>query len=143
MSEQQSSKQEIEHKEHRTPSKGEHLALLKEALAANIEARKRHEEWLQQQPPKPLQVWWLGDMTVEAMAKYDLEAIVHDPELEALRAQLRKLGKELFRLLGSTDAMLEVAEEIAKRDPPNWDWCINLFDKNWDGLGNKDDIWAA
>lgn len=121
----------------------EHLELLKQAIAANIEARVRHDLWLQQQPPRPFKVWRMNDLMATPDEKLHLDAIAHDPVLEALQTQLRKLGKDLFRLLGSTDAMLEVAEEIAQRDPKNWQFRINLFDKNWDGLGTADDLWVA
>jgi hypothetical protein len=120
-------------------TKEEHLALLKQAIAANLRARIEHDRRLT--PPTEFKI-------VNAFENTDpnqlfLEGVVEDPIRKALRAQLKDLGWRLFRLLGSTDAMLAVAQEISELKPGNWHYRIDIIDKTWDGIGEQGDFWVA
>lgn len=46
------------------------------------------------------------------------------------------LGKRLYELNSDTNAMLEIAEEVADRDHPHYGHRIDVIDKRWDGIGD-------
>jgi len=72
-----------------------------------------------------------------------LEGIIENPIKRALRKQLKELGQHLFTVLGTTDGMVKLAEEIADLDPSHWGYRINIIDKAWDGVGKDGDRWWA
>jgi hypothetical protein len=121
-------------------TKAEHLDLLKRAIAANLEARTELQIRDDNEPgPGVLKVISAAELMDTPDEKLRLEEIIGNATLRALQKQIRDLGKELHRLLGSKDGMLEVAEEVANLDRRNWEYRINIIDKNWDGIGG----WAA
>jgi hypothetical protein len=117
-------------------TKDEHLALLKLALKASLTARTEHDTREEQrrakQPPRlKLTPWTCFGEKPDATIR--LEAVARDPVRYALRKQVRDLGKELYQLLGNTNDMLEIAEEVAA---PNFQYRMNIIDKAWDGIGH-------
>lgn len=126
-------------------SHAEHLALLKQAIAANLRARIEYDEWRDSQATGPIKLELINaaDLMRTSRDKLRLEEAIANPVRSALRSQLRDLGKRLFRLLGTTDAMLMVAEEVADMAPGSPDRRINIIDKTWDGIGDKHDFWVA
>jgi hypothetical protein len=117
-------------------TKDEHLALLKLALEASLTARTKHDTREGQRRAKQpaqfkLTPWsYLAEMPAE---KLRLEAMVRDPVRYALRKQVRDLGKGLYQVLGNTDAMLDMAEEVAAKD---FQYRMTIIDKAWDGIGD-------
>jgi hypothetical protein len=68
--------------------------------------------------------------------KLNLDGIIEDPTRRALKDQLKQLGRRLFDVVGSLDAMRDVAEEVASMKPRNWGTRIDIIDKNRDGIGD-------
>ena len=116
----------------------EHIALLKDAIDANLTARIKYDQ--QPQPPRKLTFIRFDD---EDWARLKLEAIIDDPVRTALRRQLKQLGKELYRALGDTRAMVAICEEVAARDPKKEGYRSDIMDKAWDGIGGGTDLWVA
>jgi hypothetical protein len=125
-------------------TKDEHLALLKRAIAANMRARVEHDlRCAEIAGPFELKVISAQELFETDPNRLLLEGVVEDPVRKALRAQLKDLGWRLFHLLGNTDAMLTVAEEISNMKPGNWHYRIDILDKTWDGIGKEGDWWVA
>jgi hypothetical protein len=127
-------------------SHAEHLALLKQAIAANLAARIEHDlrqETEAEGQPSELKVICAADLMMTDPDKVHLESIIGNPVRRALRVQLKDLGWHLFRLLGSTKGMLAVAEEIAVLKPGRSGVRINIIDKAWDGIGEGGNRWVA
>lgn len=116
----------------------EHLALLKDAIDANLTARIEYDR--QQRPPSEIRFVRFDD---DDWARLRLEAIIDHPVETALRRQLKDLGKELYRALGSTQAMVPVCQEVAARDPKKENYRSTIVDKAWDGIGHEGDIWVS
>jgi hypothetical protein len=120
----------------------EHVDLLKQAIAANLAARGEHDKRRDRAArgkPVELKIISAAQLIAADPEKLHLDAVIEDPVRKALRAQLRDLGERLHRLLPNTDAMLEVAEEVADIEPERWGRRIDLIDKAWDGIGH----WVA
>jgi hypothetical protein len=124
----------------------EHLAMLKKAIAANLAARVKHDI-RQERDARGKAVEFKLICAAELMEADEdalyLESVIEDPIRKALRKQLKDLGWRLFRLLGNTDRMLEVAEEISNMKPGSWQYRIDIFDKTWDGIGVGHDFWVS
>jgi hypothetical protein len=120
-----------------TLGKEEHLALIKVALEASLTARTQYDAWQdEQRASQPLPRFELIPYSyyLETSAeKIRLDSLTADPVRYALRKQVRALGKELYQLLGNTNAMLVVAEELAAKD---FGYRMNIIDKAWDGIGH-------
>jgi hypothetical protein len=122
----------------------EHLALLKQAIAANLRARVEHDQrCAKSAAPAEFKIISAGELMRTDPNRLFLEGVIEDPVRKALRKQLKDLGWRLFRLLGSTDAMLMVAQEISELKPGNWHYRIDILDKTWDGIGEQGDFWVA
>jgi hypothetical protein len=118
--------------------KAEHVALIKAALEATLSARAEHdirEEERQDQEERlaSFKLIPIGDLWQTSPEKLRLEGLAKDPVRYALRKQVRELGKELHQVLGNTDAMLDVAEEVAAKD---FQYRMTIIDKAWDGIGD-------
>jgi hypothetical protein len=72
-----------------------------------------------------------------------LECIIEHPIFSATRAQLKKLGQELYDLVGSTDAMRNACDEIADMDKRHFGLRGTILDKAWDGVEKDKDRWWA
>jgi hypothetical protein len=125
----------------------DHLALLKRAIAANLDAREKHdrrqERAAQGKPAVDLKVWCAADLMNTPDEQLYLVSVIADPVRKALKRQLKDLGWRLYRLLGNTDAMVKVAEEIANMKPRHWGTRTDIIDNNWDGIGKGNDVWVA
>ena len=110
--------------------------LLKQAIHANL--RDRLE--LDSNPrPRPMRL-----ISWNEMGNAFLYDTIDDTVTSALRLQLTELGQRLYRLTGSTAAMAKIASEVIHLLPKNaHGFCIDLVDKNWDGIGQGSDAWVA
>jgi hypothetical protein len=63
------------------------------------------------------------------------EMFVQDPIRRSLREGVKQLGRTLFALTGSTEAM----RNFCNRDHEDWQDRAIILDKAWDGIGD----WAA
>jgi hypothetical protein len=127
-------------------TKPEHLALLRQAIAANLAARVDHDRRRQEaNRDKPVQFTLIpiGDLMGADDRRLYLEGVIDDPIRKALRKQLKDLGQRLFDALGTTEGMVEIAEEIADLKPGPWGYRIDIIDKAWDGVGAGGDRWWA
>jgi hypothetical protein len=131
---------------HTSMTKDEHLDMLKRAIIANLDARierdiRRKEAMAGRMPG--IKLISGDDLIVADEEGACLESLISDPVLSALRQQLQDLGWRLFRLLGTTNAMLPVAYEAANAEPERSGRRINIIDKAWDGIGEENDYWLA
>jgi hypothetical protein len=126
-------------------TKEEHLALLRSAIDANLTARVEHAQRLAKAAegkPCELKIVYSAEFMANwNPARSSLEDIVEDAVVAALRKQLTSLGKQLYKLVGSTDIMGDIADEVA--GDKHWHYRIDLLSKNWDGIGSGDDRWYA
>jgi hypothetical protein len=116
----------------------EHIALLKDAIDANLTARVEYDK--RQRPPSKIEFVKFDD---DDWARLRLEAIIRNPVEIALRRQLKELGKELYRAVGSTKTMVAICQDVAARDPKKEGYRSNIIDKAWDGVGREGDIWVS
>ncbi|HEY7301267.1 MAG TPA: hypothetical protein VH684_25535 [Xanthobacteraceae bacterium] len=119
--------------------KAEHVALLKQAIAANLDAREEHakrQAAARAHEPPDFKLINCADLMRTPWEKLNLDGIIEDPTRRALKDQLKQLGRRLFDVVGSLDAMRDVAEEVASMKPRNWGTRIDIIDKNWDGIGD-------
>jgi hypothetical protein len=121
-----------------------HLDMLKRAINANLTARIEHDR--RRQTPagvSKIELINLADLVAADDNWLYLDEIISDPVRRALRVQLKTLGQRLFDLVGDTDRMRDVAEEVANQKPGPWGKRINIIDKAWDGIGNDQDRWIC
>lgn len=118
-------------------TKADHLSLLKKAIAANLRARAEHDA---RRAPTIPELRFL-DLNADP-DQVDIECIIRDPVLDALRDQLHGIGKRLLELVGSTDRCRKVAEEVASLEGSRGTR-IDIIDKCWDGIGRKGDMWVS
>jgi hypothetical protein len=118
-------------------TQAEHLALLKQAVVANIEARIEHdkrEEAKQRPPGTTIKAHTLGD----DWDRLRLESLIRDPVRHALRKQLKKLGKQIYAVNGIA-AMHDIIEDVsvsaAKAHGVNYSWVGAVISKAWNGVG--------
>ncbi len=77
----------------------------------------------------------------QSQEECELSSIVRDPQRYALRAGVRTVGRQLFRLLNSTDALGDVLERVADLDPASYGRRASLMDHAWNGIGSDTDRW--
>lgn len=119
----------------------EHTKQLGEALTAIIDAIEANEVMRDKDPLRR----FVDKPRVITMADLDDPDdgadYVRDPIGTALRAGVRNFGKILAGIK-TTREMAELAEAVAGEK--NFQWRINVIDKNWDGITDKDgDVWIA
>lgn len=73
----------------------------------------------------------------------DLGEMLADPIRYALRESVMRLGREVFRLSGGTDAMRTTLERVAGMNPRQYGHRATIMDKAWDGIGNDADRWCS
>jgi hypothetical protein len=121
----------------------EHLEMLKRAIHANLTTRIEHDRRRQTTAGAPkIELINAADLLAADDNWLYLDEIISDPIRRALRVQLKTIGQRLFDLVGDTDRMRAVAEEVANQKPP----CgkrIDIIDKAWDGVGNNEDRWIC
>jgi hypothetical protein len=97
----------------------EHLDMLKRAIHANLTARIEHDRRRQTAAGAEPRIELIN--AADLLAADDnwlyLDEIISDPIRRALRVQLKTLGQRLFDLVGDTDRMRDVAEEVANQKP--------------------------
>jgi len=131
---------------HTSMTKDEHLDMLKRAIITNLDARIEHDIRRKEAMAGGMPGIKLisgDDLIVADEEGAYLESVISDPVRWALRQQLKDLGWRLFRLLGTTNAMLSVAHEAADAEPERFGRRINIIDKTWDGIGEGNDCWLA
>lgn len=121
------------------------LPAIEDALHALVTAIGDHDaaqfEARASGPQEPLRAIMLGDITMESIEADRLRGIVRDPIRYALRVTLKGIGRDLFKVVGSTDAMLESLHRVADRDPVNAGRRGAIIDAAWNGLGDDGDRW--
>ena len=126
-------------------SDAEHLDMLKQAIHANLTARIEYDARRQRTAtgePKLVAIC-LTDLVAADDNWLYLDEITSNPVRCALRVQLKTLGQHLFDLVGGTDRMRAVAEEVADQKPGAWGKRIDIIDKAWDGVGSRTDRWIC
>jgi hypothetical protein len=110
--------------------------LLKQAIHSNLTTRLELEN---NSKPRPFRaIYW------DELQNAFLYDVIDEPIACALRLQLAELGRRLFRATGSTAAMATIADEIIQQLPKNTHgFCVDVIDKNWDGIGRGADTWVA
>jgi hypothetical protein len=120
-------------------TKDENLALIADALHAALTARIEHDKRCADAPrSQPIKLVRFTDYDA---TRSRLEGIISNPVHAALRKVMHDLGKELFKLVGSTDAMLKVCNEVATRTPSHEGRCLSIIDHAWNGIGDDHDRW--
>jgi hypothetical protein len=118
-----------------TKQLGEAITTILDAIEANEIARSNSP--LRSIVDKP-RMYTLADLDREVE---DGSEWVRDPIGMALRSGLRSMGKTIAKFKTTTE-MQEIAEQAAGEK--NFQWRINVIDKNWDGITDKGgDTWWA
>lgn len=121
------------------------LTAIEDALHALVTAIGDHDaaqfEARASRPPEPLEIIAIDDITLEGIEDSRLKGIVKDPVRYALRAALKETGRDMFKVVGSTDAMLDALHRVADRDPVNAGRRGAIMDSAWNGLGEGNDRW--
>jgi hypothetical protein len=71
----------------------------------------------------------------------EVSEILDDPVGAACRHSIRRLGELLYDITKSTDAMSDVLERVADRDPSRYSLRATIIDKAWNGIGAGQDRW--
>ncbi len=71
----------------------------------------------------------------------EVSEILDDPVGAACHHAVRRLGEHLYDLTKSTDAMSDVLERVADRDPSRYSLRATIIDKTWNGIGAGQDRW--
>jgi hypothetical protein len=71
----------------------------------------------------------------------EVSEILDDPVGAACRHAIRRLGEHLYELARDTDAMADVLERVADRDPSRYSLRATILDKSWNGIGVGQDRW--
>jgi hypothetical protein len=126
-------------------SKTQHVAMLSAAIKANLDARCEHDRRRERAAGKPVDFTMTsaGDLIGADDDWLYLDAVIADPIRKALRKQLKDLGWRLFRVLGTTDGMVKIAEKAARPRSKRWGYRMNIVDKAWDGIGESSKPWVA
>jgi hypothetical protein len=109
---------------------------IEDALDTLLTAIIKHER-KRTSNPAPITLRWL-DFSTEWLPG---EMFLMDPIGRSLREGVKQLGKTLFALTGSTDAMRESCERVCDRDSAHWGRRADIIDKRWDGIGEGSDRW--
>ena len=71
----------------------------------------------------------------------EVSEILNDPVGATCRHSIRRLGELLYDITNSTDAMSDVLERVADRDPSRYSLRATIIDKSWNGIGAGQDRW--
>jgi hypothetical protein len=124
----------------------EEVSKIVDALDELLRARWEHER-IDRPPregePKFKLYNFIEEKAEHGVSRWGFDDLVDDPIRYGLNRAIRKAGELLYRLTGSTDAMLKVLEEVAGRDKANETYRSYILDKHWDGIGEGYDQWIA
>jgi hypothetical protein len=123
----------------------EHLTMLKRAIAANLDARIKHDIALAKQQKGvsdgDIQSFCGADIMAADSDWLYLDDLIANPIRKALRAQLKDLGWRLFRLTKSIETMRDVCLEAANKKLGGFQARADIVDKAWNGIGDDHDRW--
>ncbi len=77
----------------------------------------------------------------KGLDRLEFEALTGDPVRYALREGLRRVGAEVYRLGGSTEAMRECLERLCEKDREHGGRRGSILDAAWNGIGEGSDRW--
>lgn len=88
----------------------------------------------------PFRMVPIESLTLDRIA---VKEILADPVRGALRQAVRRMGRELYRLKGSTDAMIFSYDKVADMDDDEAKGARRaaIMDSAWNGIGEGDDRW--
>ncbi len=87
----------------------------------------------------PIKIRTLDDLASREDA--EVSEILDDPVGASCRHSIRRLGEHLYELARDTDAMSDVLERVADRDPSRYSLRATIIDKAWNGIGAGQDRW--
>lgn len=90
--------------------------------------------------PPPIRLFAFEGIDVTRLG---FEALTGDPVRHALRRGVRGIGRELYRLGGTTEAMLRSLYRVCDLDPVAEGRRLSITDHAWDGIGADNDRWWA
>jgi hypothetical protein len=115
---------------------------IEEALSEVFEAWMQHRERRNRRQPS-IRMFSAADLEKVGLTALREKSLVENPIGHSLKGAVHKLGQMLATELGSTDALLQVAEKLAKRKPRDYHSRINALDKAFDMIKVGDDMWVA
>jgi hypothetical protein len=111
------------------------------ALDALLSAIINNPPPASQEPIRSTPIRWQDPKAIPPRGSVNLPLLIRDPIGTACRAEIRRIGVELFRLTGSTGAMRKVAERVAERDPSKEGRRASIIDSAWNGIGEGNNRW--
>ncbi|MBK3397643.1 MULTISPECIES: hypothetical protein [Methylobacterium] len=120
------------------------LPAIDKALDTLLSAIIAHDAKRDAQPSEtPLRANFVSfdDLASFPPRQADLGEMLADPIRYGLRETVIHLGRQIFRLSGSTDAMRDALERVAEMDPRHYGYRATIMDKAWDGIGDDKDRW--
>jgi hypothetical protein len=129
-------------------SKEQHIAMLRAAITANLDARYAHDKrcWraARRNPSGELEAICAAGLVGADPDWLYLDVVLENPVKRVLRVQLNDLSWRLFRGLGTTDGMCEIAEKAARPRAKGWGHRMSIVDHAWDGIGAEGSgYWVA
>lgn len=125
-----------------------HVLLLERALDALLTALSENKErqrslraMVQQdlESSEPDQM----DGEQEIAGQPRLQRLIADPVQIACRSEIKKIGRVLFDVTGSTHAMRAAFERVTTLHPESEKTRAKILERAWAGVGKDDDVWAA
>jgi hypothetical protein len=89
--------------------------------------------------PTVLKIRTLDELASREDAK--VIEILDDPLGASCRHSIRRLGEHLYEIARDTDAMSDVLERVADRDPSRYSLRATSIDKSWNEIGEGQDRW--
>ena len=121
------------------------LELIEDALDSTLRELQCAQARSPRKTPngEALTYWLADDCTSRSADILDLTEIVSSPVAVSLRAQLHALGWLLFRQVGTTQDMQQVAEWVAALDVSAYEFRAGALHGAFAGVGAGDDVWAG
>ena len=117
---------------------------IKAALDALLTLAIEHDMRPRAGPPGPLKLISCAELfakPIPTRREFEINRVLDDPICGATRNAIRLLGERLFEVVGNTDSMRGILEEVATRDDRHWGRRIDIMDKRWNGIGAGADRW--
>jgi hypothetical protein len=121
----------------------ETLELIEQALDETLqELRQAQNKPARKKPSAAAWVYWVEDECTAASEQFlALSEMIVAPVRSSLRNQLHAIGWLLFREVGSTQTMKDIAEWVAALDVDDYDFRIEALDCAFVGVGEGEDVW--